>query len=69
MLTTLHLCSCRQVTWASYQETTQQKLRSTKFSFSFPEHFPPSISGNQKYGAFRGVSHQLVPGGPNPLHN
>ncbi|EOY23163.1 Uncharacterized protein TCM_015150, partial [Theobroma cacao] len=70
MLATVHLSSCRQVTWASYQET-QQKLR-TKFPFSFPEHFSassPPVSGNQKYGAIRGVSHQLVPGGPNPLHN
>ncbi|XWS61145.1 hypothetical protein CRYUN_Cryun07bG0100200 [Craigia yunnanensis] len=48
ILATIHLSSCRQVTWASYQET-QQKLR-TKFSFSFPEHFSassPSVSGNQ----------------------
>ncbi|XWS48434.1 hypothetical protein CRYUN_Cryun13aG0076400 [Craigia yunnanensis] len=70
MLATVHLSSCRQVTWASYQET-QQQLR-TKFSFSFPKHFSassPSVSGNQKYRAVHGVSHQLVPGGPNPLHN
>ncbi|WRX19604.1 hypothetical protein QQP08_012091 [Theobroma cacao] len=41
-------------------------------SSSYSEHFSassPPVSGNQKYGAIRGVSHQLVPGGPNPLHN
>ncbi|XWS50543.1 hypothetical protein CRYUN_Cryun12cG0095800 [Craigia yunnanensis] len=47
MLAIVHLSSCRQVTWASYQET-QQKFR-TKFSFSFPEHFfssSPFVFGN-----------------------
>lgn len=65
MLATVHLCSCRQVTWASYQQT-QHKL-ATKSSTSFPKHFP--VLGNQKYRAVHGVSHKLVPGGPNPLHN
>ncbi|XVF12476.1 hypothetical protein REPUB_Repub08aG0121700 [Reevesia pubescens] len=69
MLAAAHLSSCRQVTWASFQET-QQNLR-TKFSYSFTEHFSvtSSVSRNQKYSAVHGVSHQLVPGGPNPLHN
>ncbi|KAH1089851.1 hypothetical protein J1N35_017108 [Gossypium stocksii] len=64
MLATVHLSSCRQLTWASYQQT----------KFSFAHHFSSSyyayVSGNnKKYTAAHHVSHKVVPGGPNPLHN
>ncbi|KAB2014012.1 hypothetical protein ERO13_D09G175500v2 [Gossypium hirsutum] len=64
MLATVHLSSCRQLTWASYQQT--------KFSFAhhFTSSYYASVSGNNnKYTAAHDVSHKVVPGGPNPLHN
>ncbi|KAK5804526.1 hypothetical protein PVK06_032175 [Gossypium arboreum] len=64
MLATVHLSSCRQLTWASYQQT--------KFSFAhhFSSSYYASVSGNSnKYTAAHDVSHKVVPGGPNPLHN
>ncbi|KAL1153930.1 hypothetical protein V6Z11_A09G207800 [Gossypium hirsutum] len=53
MLATVHLSSCRQLTWASYQQT--------KFSFAhhFSSSYYASVSGNSnKYTAAHDVSHK-----------
>ncbi|OAY30389.1 hypothetical protein MANES_14G026900v8 [Manihot esculenta] len=71
ILCTLHLCSCRHISWATHQQTDQ--TMSTKFSFPFPHHLSAISrflqSGDDKASTVYGVSHKLVPGGPNPLHN
>ncbi|GLT74793.1 hypothetical protein SLA2020_465680 [Shorea laevis] len=77
LLSTFQPSSCRQLGETSYRDTqvTQQglmKLRA-RFLMLFPEHLSATslsaVSENKKFSSVRGVSHQLVPGGPNPLHN
>ncbi|CAK9160967.1 unnamed protein product [Ilex paraguariensis] len=66
-MATFHLANCRHIKLATTEETT------TKFSFLFSRHLS-SVShfedfSSSKVGPMHGVSHQLVPAGPNPLHN
>ncbi|KAK2653821.1 hypothetical protein Ddye_013677 [Dipteronia dyeriana] len=64
----LHLASCRQLTsWAAFD----QQAKTTKPHFPMTQHFS-GIFDSLKHGdhsKFKPVSHQTVPGGPNPLHN
>lgn len=77
LLSTLHSSTCRQLGETSYRKTqvAQQgliRLRA-RFLMLFPEHLSATslsaVSQNEKFSSVHGVSHQLVPGGPNPLHN
>ncbi|CAK7337234.1 unnamed protein product [Dovyalis caffra] len=74
MLALLHPCTCRHISWATYEERHQMNA---KFSFPLPDHqhqLPP-ISHTEKFSKddkgkkLFGASHKVVPGGPNPLHN
>lgn len=69
LLVLVHLCDCRHLNWAANVET-EPRTR-TKSSFQFPlntiSHFV-AFEGN-KANNVRTVSHPVIPGGPNPLHN
>ncbi|GLT35975.1 hypothetical protein SLA2020_103830 [Shorea laevis] len=73
LLSTLHPSTCRQLSLAAFRETQQNLRLRARFPQLFSEHFSATslsaVSENKKFSSAHRVSHQRVPGGPNPLHN
>ncbi|PSS34321.1 CLE14p like [Actinidia chinensis var. chinensis] len=68
-----HLANGRYIGNQGTTGKTEQSLRSSLLSFPSSRRLgaiPLSVGfGNTKFGPIQSVSHLLVPGGPNPLHN
>ncbi|XAR66211.1 hypothetical protein NMG60_11012356 [Bertholletia excelsa] len=64
----VHTCNCRQIQRLRNEEA-DQRLRAKYYSTfaQYSSHIPrqPEAGKDPVYE----VSHRLVPGGPNPLHN
>ncbi|XWS48433.1 hypothetical protein CRYUN_Cryun13aG0076300 [Craigia yunnanensis] len=67
----IRVTSCRHINQATRKEI-DQRLRD-KYSLIFLRSFSAIRSlgkpGTNKISSVHAVSHRLVPGGPNPLHN
>ncbi|OAY48276.1 hypothetical protein MANES_06G146200v8 [Manihot esculenta] len=59
ILGAFRLCTCRHI---SYQESDQRTQHLSAIPYSLQSRYDLSST-------VYGVSHKLVPGGPNPLHN
>ncbi|KAL7229731.1 hypothetical protein ACSBR2_008272 [Camellia fascicularis] len=68
----VQLANCREINQATTEETEQTRITAA-FYFPFSRRLAatphPTEFSTGKVGPVYIVSHQLVPGGPNPLHN
>ncbi|CAN6564964.1 unnamed protein product [Malus baccata var. baccata] len=69
LLAVIQICSCRPIT-----TTTQASNGDTEQKSIYSKYFPMFLKSMEsmmknKINPIHAVSHRLVPGGPNPLHN
>ncbi|KAJ0042454.1 hypothetical protein Pint_17423 [Pistacia integerrima] len=72
LLAVLQITSCRNIKHVIKTQETGESSRTnytSMFQRSFSAMLSSMESGNKKGQHFHTVSHRLVPGGPNLLHN